>query len=1215
MKRENIAHKILRIGLGLVASLVVSASFTQGTWTWQQQCSSNEWRTICQGSICGYDQNGNPVYWYANNWGHMYCGYQPSLPGPGSIVLFPTGSGALLASNVDIFSVTIASGALLDWSWGTMTLRDPGGANPGSLSILSGGTLLWSEGSLDLRSDSSGNPGTLTNAGVLRWVNNYSRGLSGLLVNQSQLVHEAGTTYFNGATVRNATGATAEVRFGNWYNYSGSNLVVNLGTLTKTTTNSFTCGVPMQQQNATVNVQEGTLSLTGANSTHENVSWGVAQNATLTFDRTHIFTGAHAGNIAGTLGAFSGNAVLRAGSAGATFNFTGTGLQVSSASIDGGSAGLTNAGLLRWVNNYSRGLSGLLVNQSQLVHEAGITYFNGATVRNATGATAEVRFGNWYNNSGSNLVVNLGTLTKTTTNSFTCGVPMQQQNATVNVQEGTLSLTGANSTHENVSWSVASGATLAFDRTHIFTGAHAGNIAGTLGAFSGNAVLRAGSAGATFNFTGTGLQVSSASIDGGSAGLTNAGLLRWVNNYSRGLSGLLVNQSQLVHEAGITYFNGATVRNATGATAEVRFGNWYNNSGSNLVVNLGTLTKTTTNSFTCGVPMQQQNATVNVQEGTLSLTGANSTHENVSWSVASGATLAFDRTHIFTGAHAGNIAGTLGAFSDNAVLRAGSAGATFNFTGTGLQVSSASIDGGSAGLTNAGLLRWVNNYSRGLSGLLVNQSQLVHEAGITYFNGATVRNATGATAEVRFGNWYNNSGSNLVVNLGTLTKTTTNSFTCGVPMQQQNATVNVQEGTLSLTGANSTHENVSWSVASGATLAFDRTHIFTGAHAGNIAGTLGAFSDNAVLRAGSAGATFNFTGTGLQVSSASIDGGSAGLTNAGLLRWVNNYSRGLSGLLVNQSQLVHEAGTTYFNGATVRNATGATAEVRFGNWYNNSGTNRVENSGTLRKTSPDPNNPTSFSTSVNTTNSGLISVESGTLTFNTLAQTNGETRIYRNATLSVNNPLAMQGGKLTGAGTLSGNLNNTAGAIAPGIDDPSLPDQNPLGILTLNGNLTMGADAVFEVELAGTDNSDPANPQYDRVVVSGSGRTVQLDGTLRVKGRGGYVPALGDTFDILVRTGSWWNFSGAFHTVEVDADTLPCVAFEVQYLSDRVRIVASAAGSPDINRDGCVDDADLLAVLFAFGQTGSALPEDTNCDGVVDDADLLEVLFAFGQGC
>ncbi|CUU37292.1 MAG: hypothetical protein K6U12_07025 [Armatimonadetes bacterium] len=62
-----------------------------------------------------------------------------------------------------------------------------------------------------------------------------------------------------------------------------------------------------------------------------------------------------------------------------------------------------------------------------------------------------------------------------------------------------------------------------------------------------------------------------------------------------------------------------------------------------------------------------------------------------------------------------------------------------------------------------------------------------------------------------------------------------------------------------------------------------------------------------------------------------------------------------------------------------------------------------------------------------------------------------------------------------------------------------------------------------------------------------------------------------------------------------------------------VRVVAGVEG--DVNGDGCVDDADLLAVLFAFGQTGSGLPEDVNSDGVVDDADLLAVLFAFGTGC
>jgi YD repeat-containing protein len=51
----------------------------------------------------------------------------------------------------------------------------------------------------------------------------------------------------------------------------------------------------------------------------------------------------------------------------------------------------------------------------------------------------------------------------------------------------------------------------------------------------------------------------------------------------------------------------------------------------------------------------------------------------------------------------------------------------------------------------------------------------------------------------------------------------------------------------------------------------------------------------------------------------------------------------------------------------------------------------------------------------------------------------------------------------------------------------------------------------------------------------------------------------------------------------------------------------------DVNRDGQVDDSDLLAVQFAFGRTDCPCPEDVNGDGVVDDGDLMEVLFNFGQ--
>jgi hypothetical protein len=1152
---------------------LVSALLAQGTWTWQQQCDSNEWRAICYNyDGCGYDQNNNPVRRYFNNWGLSQCGVSPGLPGPGSVCIFPAGANALLSSNVDILSVGISNGAVFSWQDGSLTLRNP--------------------------SDNS--PGTLSNLGLLRMVNSYGRSLSGVLVNTGTLVHEAGTTYFNGARLQNSS--TAEVRSGTWYNNTGTNSFVNTGTLNKTTTNNFTITVPMQQQGATVNVQAGTLYLSAGSNTHQNVSWSVASGATLVLNGTHTFSGTHSGAIAGTL--VQTNNTVQAGSEGVTFTFTGTGYQWQDGTLNGGSAGLTNAGLLRMVNSYGRSLSGVLVNTGTLVHEAGTTYFNGARLQNSS--TAEVRSGTWYNNTGTNSFVNTGTLNKTTTNSFTITVPMQQQGATVNVQAGTLTLSAGSNTHQDVSWSVASGASLVLPSgTHTFVGTHSGAIAGTLLQTGGT--VQAGSEGVTFTFTGTGYQWQDGTLNGGSAGLTNAGLLRMVNSYGRSLSGVLVNTGTLVHEAGTTYFNGARLQNSS--TAEVRSGTWYNNTGTNSFVNTGTLNKTTTNSFTITVPMQQQGATVNVQAGTLTLSAGSNTHQDVSWSVASGASLVLPSgTHTFVGTHSGAIAGTL--LQTGGTVQAGSEGVTFTFTGTGYQWQDGTLNGGSAGLTNAGLLRMVNSYGRSLSGVLVNTGTLVHEAGTTYFNGARLQNSS--TAEVRSGTWYSNTGTNSFVNTGTLNKTTTNSFTITVPMQQQNATVNVQAGTLTLSASSNTHQDVSWSVASGASLVLPSgTHTFVGSHGGAIAGTL--IQTGGAVQAGSNGATFNFTGTGYQFRDGTLNGGSAGLTNQGILRMVGSYGRYLSGVLVNTGTLVHEAGTTYFNGARLQNS--GTAEVRAGRWDSNTGTNSFVNTGTLNKVSPDPNNPTSFTITVNTTNSGLIEVQNGTLSVSNLTQTAGETRIHRGANLSVSNPLAMQGGKLTGAGQLNGALNNTAGTIAPGIDDPDQPDLNPLGILTINGNLTLGNDAVFEVELAGTDNSDPANPQYDRVVISGSGRTVQVNGTLRVKARDGYTPATGDTFDILVRSGSSWNATGGFRRVEVDPDTLPCIAFEVQYLSDRMRLIARLTTDPDVNGDGCVDDADLLAVLFAFGQTGSNLAEDINCDEVVDDADLLSVLFAFGSGC
>lgn len=55
----------------------------------------------------------------------------------------------------------------------------------------------------------------------------------------------------------------------------------------------------------------------------------------------------------------------------------------------------------------------------------------------------------------------------------------------------------------------------------------------------------------------------------------------------------------------------------------------------------------------------------------------------------------------------------------------------------------------------------------------------------------------------------------------------------------------------------------------------------------------------------------------------------------------------------------------------------------------------------------------------------------------------------------------------------------------------------------------------------------------------------------------------------------------------------------------------------DVDGNGCVDDGDLLSVLFAFGSDCINTPcaEDMDGNGVVDDSDLLTVLFHFGEGC
>jgi len=102
------------------------------------------------------------------------------------------------------------------------------------------------------------------------------------------------------------------------------------------------------------------------------------------------------------------------------------------------------------------------------------------------------------------------------------------------------------------------------------------------------------------------------------------------------------------------------------------------------------------------------------------------------------------------------------------------------------------------------------------------------------------------------------------------------------------------------------------------------------------------------------------------------------------------------------------------------------------------------------------------------------------------------------------------------------------------------------------------------------------------------------------------------TYAELLSNGSW--LTSAY---SISPDGRYIVGFGWNAPTERFEAFLLDTGFPlrgDVDRNGCVDDTDLLRVLFAFGGQGYR-NEDLNWDSAIDDADLLIVLLNFGSGC
>jgi hypothetical protein len=136
------------------------------------------------------------------------------------------------------------------------------------------------------------------------------------------------------------------------------------------------------------------------------------------------------------------------------------------------------------------------------------------------------------------------------------------------------------------------------------------------------------------------------------------------------------------------------------------------------------------------------------------------------------------------------------------------------------------------------------------------------------------------------------------------------------------------------------------------------------------------------------------------------------------------------------------------------------------------------------------------------TNTGLVEIGAVGSQVRRLAgtylQTGGETRLA-GGTLNAAT-VSIQGGLLSGIGAITGSLVN-AGTIVLG------RAVDPTGTLTVSGTFQQAASGVLDVELAGTAIAD-----YDRLLVTGA---ATLLGTLNVAIAGGFLPVVGNTFDVL----------------------------------------------------------------------------------------------------
>ena len=795
-----------------------------------------------------------------------------------------TGDHAILNKAVIVTVTPTATFGILDFSAGTIA---------GSLVVASNAVLNWSGG----RIQSAAGSLTVVASGSLNVSGAVAKYLDVPLTNSGNVVwsgtgplavEKNGTATYAGV-VYNLAGGLFDMQndatfTGNGYPSGAFNNADIVRKSAGVATSTFS--LPLNNTGS-VQVQSGTLAL--ANGGSIEGTWDAAASAAVNFTGGSFNFGSST-NVAGSGMGTPG---------GVTFHGTLTMPFDWSGGLISGSFTIGTNGRLNVTGSTTKTLYAALTNANQVVWSGGTwnVWYDGSPthagrIYNLPGATFDIKSdASLANAGGSPVFYNGGTLRKSAgVATTTFGFPLNNT-STVELQSGTLALTGGGSIEG--SWTAAASAAVNFSGgTFDFGPSYTWSGPGFLGMASGGATFT-GKLVQTFSWTGGGIYGLNVgtngllSISGGAikylyGPLNNEGNVAWsggqlsVQNNGSTLTGVVLNQP-----GGLFDIQSNTT------LADV--------NGSEVFTNAGTLRKSI-NSGAAAFNLRLNNAgTVEVQAGSLALAGGGNIEGT--WTAAAGTSVNFSGG-VFA-------IGLSYIWSGTGLM--GTASGSVAFTGTLIQTNFNWTGGAIYGLnigTN-GLLNVSGTGTKYLDGPLTNAGSVVWSGtGVWYIRNNTttytgvIYNLAGGLFDIQTAViFYDNFGGEVFNNAGTLRKSVNSGTSTFNPRLNNTGTVEVQAGSLALAGGGDIEGT--WTAAAGTSVNFSGgVFDFGPSYTWNGSGLFGTASGTVTFNGTMIQTNFNWTGGiiyGLNVGTnglLSISGPSikylyGSLTNAGTVVWTN----------------------------------------------------------------------------------------------------------------------------------------------------------------------------------------------------------------------------------------------------------------------------------------------------------------------------------------